>query len=247
MPSHASTIIRSPYKQLIQAKDPEMNNLIEDTKLRNKELVFKDRKEAGRLLAKWLKEYKDTDGIVLGIPSGGVPVAAEAAKALKLPMDLIIVRKIQIPYNPEAGFGAIGPEEEVILNKELMTGLGLTEEEIKTQIEKTRDIIKKRNQLFREGRPFPSLKDKIVIVVDDGLASGYTMLAAIRFIKKKSPKKIIVAVPTTSKRTADLVLPETDELICLNIRSGFPFAVADAYGNWYDLTDEDVIPIIRTK
>lgn len=245
MASHASTIIRSPYNQLIQAKDPEMNKLTEDAKLRNKEYVFEDRKEAGRLIAEWLKEYKGSDGIVLAIPSGGVPVAAEAAKALKLPMDLLIVRKIQIPYNPEAGFGAIGPEEEVILNKELLTGLSLTDEEIKTQIEKARDIIKKRDNLFREGRPFPSLKDKVVIIVDDGLASGYTMLAAIRFIKKKLPNKIIVAVPTASKRTADLVLLDTDELLCLNVRSGFPFAVADAYENWYDLTDEEVISIIK--
>ncbi|MBI5042850.1 MAG: phosphoribosyltransferase [Nitrospirae bacterium] len=224
-----------------------MNKLIENTKLRDKQYVFEDRIEAGRLLVKWLKNYKGSDGIVLAIPSGGVPVAAEAAKALRLPMDLLIVRKIQIPYNPEAGFGAIGPEEEIILNKELLTGLNLTEEEIKIQIEKARDIIKKRNQLFREGQPFPSLKDKIVIAVDDGLASGYTMLAAIRFIRKKSPKKIVIAVPTASKRTAELVLSETDELICLNVRSGFPFAVADAYENWYDLTDEEVISIIRTK
>jgi predicted phosphoribosyltransferase len=229
----------------VRGKKAEMNKLIEDAKLRDKEYVFEDRIEAGRLLAKWLRNYKGSDGIALGIPSGGVPVAAEAAKALKFPVDLLIVRKIQIPYNPEAGFGAMGPEEEVILNKELLTGLSLTEEEIKIQIEKARDIIKKRNQLFREGRPFPSLKDKIVIIVDDGLASGYTMLAAIRFIKKKSPKKIIVAVPTASKRTADLVLPETDELVCLNVRSGFPFAVADAYENWYDLTDEEVISIIK--
>lgn len=156
------------------------------------------------------------------------------------------MRKIQMPYNPEAGFGAIGPGGEIILNERLLNQLCLTEEEIKAQIKKTMDVIKKRNQLFRGEKPFPSLKDKIVIVADDGLASGYTMLAAIKFIKKTLPQKIIVAVPTGSDRTVSFILPEVDELICLNVRSRFPFAVADAYKNWYDLSDEEVLDIIKT-
>lgn len=223
-----------------------MNKLIEEISSRDKLYVFEDRKEAGRLLAEKLIKYKSSDSMVFGIPSGGVPVAAEISNALNLPMDLIIVRKIQIPYNPEAGFGAMGPDGEIILNERLLKQLRLTEDEIKIQIKKTMDVIKKRNQLFREERPFLPLKDKIVIVVDDGLASGYTMLAAIKFIKRKVPRKIITAVPTGSERTVDFILPETDELICLNVRSGFPFAVADAYRNWYDLTDEEVLDMIKT-
>jgi putative phosphoribosyl transferase len=223
-----------------------MNKLTEEISVRDKLYVFEDRKEAGRLLAEKLIKYKGSDALVFGIPSGGVPVASEIADALKLPMDLIIVRKIQIPYNPEAGFGAMEPEGEVILNERLLNQLRLTEREIKTQIQRTKDILKKRNRLFRGEKPFPSLKEKIVIVVDDGLASGYTMLAAIKFIKRKLPQKIIIAVPTASERTVNFILIEVDELICLNVRSRLPFAVADAYRTWYDLTDKEVLDIIKT-
>jgi putative phosphoribosyl transferase len=223
-----------------------MDKLIEETSLRDKMHVFEDRKTAGRLLAEKLIKYRGSVGMVFGIPSGGVPVASEIANALNLPMDLIIVRKIQIPYNPEAGFGAMAPDGEIILNERLLNQLRLTEDEIKAQIRKTTDIIKKRNQIFRGGKSFPALEGKIVIVVDDGLASGYTMHAAIKFIKTKMPQKIIVAVPTGSDRTVDFILPEADELVCLNIRSGFSFAVADAYKKWYDLTDEEVLNIIKT-
>lgn len=222
-----------------------MDKLIEEISLRDKQYIFEDRKEAGRLLAEKLIKYKGPDSIVFGIPSGGVPIASEIADALNLPMELIIVRKIQIPYNPEAGFGAMGPDGEIILNERLLNQLRLTEDEVKTQIRKTMDVIRKRNQLFRKGRSFPLLKGKIAIVTDDGLASGFTMLAAVTFIKGKMPQKIIIAVPTGSDRTVDFILPEVDELVCLNVRSGFSFAVADAYKNWYDLTDEEVMDTIR--
>ena len=176
-----------------------------------------------------------------------MPVAKEIADALDLPLDLIIVRKIQIPYNPEAGFGAMGPDGEIIINDQLLNQLGLTEGEIKKQVERTRDVIKQRNRLFRGDRPFPVLKGKIVIVSDDGLASGYTMLAAVGFIKKRKPEKIIVSVPTAAKRTIEFILPEVDEIVCLNVRSGFSFAVADAYRRWYDLTDREVLDTIGKR
>jgi predicted phosphoribosyltransferase len=222
-----------------------MGILMQEVSLRDKLHVFEDRNEAGRLLAEKLAGYKNSDAIIFGIPSGGVPIASEIASALDLPMDLMIVRKIQIPYNPEAGFGAVGPEGEIILNEKLLNRLSLTEEEMKVQIKKTMDVIKKRDQLFRQEKPFPSLKEKNIIIVDDGLASGYTMLAAIKIIKKKNPRKVIVGVPTGSGKTVDFVLSFIDELVCLNIRNKFSFAVADAYRNWYDLTDEEVVRIIK--
>lgn len=222
-----------------------MNKLIEDVPLRNELYIFEDRKNAGILPAKKLMKYRDSDAIVLGIPSGGVPVAREIAKILHLPMDLLIVRKIQVPDNPEAGFGAVGPDGEVVLNEQLLARIGLTEDETEEQAEKTEEIIKRRNQLFRKGKPFPSLKGRIVILVDDGLASGYTMLAAVRFVIKKMPEKIIVAVPTASGMSVDFILPEVDELVCPNVRRGNFFAVADAYRNWYDLSDEEILSIIN--
>jgi putative phosphoribosyl transferase len=224
-----------------------MGRLVENISFRNRLKVFKDRNEAGRLLGEQLLQYRRSDGLILGIPSGGIPVASEIEKALHLPMDLIIVRKIQLPHNPEAGFGAMGPDGEILLNEKLLKQIDLSEEEIDNQIRKTKDTIEKRDEIFRGKKPFPNLTDKIVIVVDDGLASGYTMFAAIKFLKRKIPRKIIVSVPTGSEKTVDFILPYVDELVCLNVRSGFPFAVADAYKNWYDLTDDEVLNIIGSK
>lgn len=218
-----------------------MHTLIEDKSFRNKLYVFKDRREAGKLLSQQLVGHKNTDAIVLGIPSGGVPVAAEIANALVLPLDLLIVRKVQIPYNTESGFGAVSPDNMVLLNEKLFSKLNLSAEEVKRQIQRTRETIKKRNDLFRKGVPFPSVKNKVAIIVDDGLASGYTMLSAIAFIKRHEPQKVVVAVPTGSKETVDDVLSQVDELVCLNVRSGFVFAVADAYENWHDLDDDDEV------
>ena len=224
-----------------------MNTLRENSALRDRVSVFEDRKDAGKLLAERLVMYRDSGGIVLAIPSGGVPVAAEICPALNLPMDLIIVRKLQIPHNPEAGFGAMGPDGGIVLNEGLLERLGLSGEEIDTQLKKTRDIIEKRNRIFRGGRPPPSVKDRIVIVVDDGLASGYTMLSAVRFLRRLAPKMVVSAVPTGAERTVDDLLPEVDELLCLNVRSGPFFAVAEAYRKWYDVGDEEVLSLIKGR
>lgn len=222
-----------------------MTKLKEDPLLRDMVSVFEDRTDAGKRLAEYLVSYRDSQGIVLALPSGGVPVAAEIASALDLPLDLLIVRKLQIPDNPEAGFGAVGPDGEILLNKELMKHLRLTDEQISIQIEKSRATIEKRNRIFRKEKPFPSLRDMVAIVVDDGLASGYTMLSAVRFLRKMSLKKLVAAVPTGSKKTVEAIVPEVDELFCLNVRSGPFFAVANAYRNWQDLTDDEVLSLIE--
>ncbi len=224
-----------------------MGEFVQDSALRDRRHVFEDRADAGKLLAGRLTQYEGTDALILGIPAGGVPVAAEMAKALAMPLDIIIVRKFQIPFNPEAGFGAMGPDGEVILNEELLSQLALTEEAIRVQVRKTGEVIRKRDRLFRDGRPFPSCRGRTVIVVDDGLASGYTMLAALKYIKRKMPSRLIAAVPTGPERTINKILGETDEVICLNVRSGYSFAVADAYRNWHDLTDEDVLAILKDE
>jgi putative phosphoribosyl transferase len=173
-------------------------------------------------------------------------VGSTVAKTLDAPMDVLIVRKAQIPWNTEAGFGAITWDGEVILNGLLVEQLGLTEDEIDEAIAKTNVNIEERFKKFRQDQPMPLLKDKIIILVDDGLASGFTMLAAVRSLRKKQPKRIVIAVPTASTGAIDLLRCEVDEIVCLNIRSG-SFAVADAYENWYDLTDEEVQKILLEK
>jgi len=215
--------------------------LREYTMFRDRVRVFEGRSDAGLLLGEMLAEYRDSGAIVLALPSGGVPVGTEVAKALNAALDLLIVRKIQIPDNPEAGFGAISPDGKPIINEGLLAKLSLSKKAADAQINKAMESVKQRNGLLRKDRPYNSFQSKTVIIVDDGLASGYTMLAAIRFVKRDNPQKVIVAVPTSSARAIDLILAEVNELFCANIRTGYSFAVANAYRNWYDLTDKEVI------
>jgi len=222
-----------------------MGQLIEDLNLRNKTLVFRDRAEAGELLSEKLKHLDPADTLVLAIPAGGVPVGYGIAKAIGLLMDVLIVRKIQIPGNTEAGFGALGPDGKTIFNERLLKTLPLTDEEINQQIGKTKRVLEERERAYRGSRPFPDLKDKVAVIVDDGLASGYTMLEAVNFVKRKQAKEIIVAVPTASKSSIGLLLPEVDEIYCLNVREFYPFAVAEAYMKWYDVGDEEVITLLK--
>ena len=205
-----------------------------------------DRSHAGRLLAERLLAYRDQKVHLFAIPAGGVPVAAEIARALALPLDLIIVRKIQLPYTTEAGFGALNPAGEAIFNEELLQRIHLSPEDIATQTDKTAAVIRRREERLRGGRPYPELAGEPAIVVDDGLASGYTMRAAVQFLKRQGAGRIIAAVPTGSLRTVQDLLPLVDELLCLNVRFGWSFAVADAYQNWYDLEEEEVLEIMAS-
>ena len=221
--------------------------IIEDPTYRERVFVFRDRHHAGKFLSEKLREYADKGNVILlALPAGGVPVGYAVAKELGIPMDVMVVRKIQIPRNTEAGFGAVTWDGETVLNEPLVAQLGLTKEVIEESISKTRSIIQERLRKFRGNKTIPNLKDKIVILVDDGLASGFTMLTAARSARRKQPEKIIAAVPTASMGAIKLLSPEVDEIVCLNIRSGPVFAVADAYKNWYDLTDKEVTKILES-
>ena len=223
-----------------------MGEIIIDDSLRERLHVFRDRYHAGKLLADMLKKHISLeDSVLLAIPAGGIPVGYEISRRLNLPMDLVIVRKLQIPWDPEAGFGAISSDGEIVLNERLVDYLGLSEDVIEEVVRKTLRIIRDRFKKFRMFKPVMNVRDKTVILVDDGLASGYTMLAAIRSIKKKSPKRIIVAVPTASTAAVEFVSREVDKILCLNVRSSRIFAVADAYRKWRDLADDEVVEILR--
>ncbi len=222
-----------------------MTVIIEEKALRNRNYVFSDRAHAGELLARKLELYVEPSSIVLAIPSGGVPVGKVIAKELGLPLDLIIVRKLPVPYNTEAGFGSISRDGEVMLNERLVKQLQLSGEEISRAVEDVKHELERRMERFRGKRPFPELKGMTVIIVDDGLASGYTMLAAVSSIKKRSPSGIMVAVPTASKNAIDLVSPYVDKIFCLNIRETTVFAVADAYQEWRDLTEQEVLELLE--
>jgi len=221
-------------------------NLIEEPAYRDKEYVFSDRLHAGALLSKKLQKYAGREEVmVLAIPAGGVPVGCVIARELRVHFDVIVVRKIQVPWNTEAGFGALTWSGEVILNMPLLGRLGLGKEEIEEAISKTDALVRERVRKFRGERPPPDLRDKAVILVDDGLASGFTMLAAVRSVRKEKPRTVTVAVPTASLGALKLLAPEVDEVVALNVRSGPIFAVADAYERWYDLSDEEVLGFLR--
>lgn len=207
---------------------------------------YVDREEAGRVLAQELqtRTLEDTP-LVLAIPNGGLAVAAPIAEAVGAELDLLIVRKLQIPYNPEAGFGAITSLGTIILNKPLVTRIGLNQDEINSVVERTKIQIENRKQGYAGLVGHYSPEGKIVILVDDGLASGYTMLAAIQSVRNLTPRKILVAVPTASASAVTRIRDEVDDLICPHIGSGYVFAVADAYQNWYDVPETEVIDLLR--
>ena len=219
--------------------------VIEDPALRNRLGVFRDRDEAGVLLARSLESLRGRDAVVLAIPSGGIPIGLAVAAHLNLPFDLLIIRKLPIPGNPEAGFGAISLEGDVVLNRPMVRMLGLSDVQIERQAESVREELKTRDRLFRGGRPPAELRGRTLILTDDGLASGYTMMAAIRQARREGPAEIVVAVPTASLHTIDLLAGEVDRIVCLNIRTGSYFAVAEAYRNWYDLSRDEVVALLR--
>lgn len=220
--------------------------IVEKEELRDRSEVFRDRWEAGSVLGGMLRaEYGGRDDLhILAIPAGGVPVGLKVREILEAPFDLVIARKLKIPDNPEAGFGAMAYGGGKFLNEPLVTELHLDESDIETATGAVELELEKRNRLFREGRPFPDLAGRTVLLVDDGLASGYTMLSALRMVADHGARSSVVAVPTAPQRTIDRLRGEADEIVCPNIRTGMFFAVADAYARWYDLREEEVLDLL---
>jgi predicted phosphoribosyltransferase len=224
-----------------------MNTVYENKELRNKTRVFTDRFDAGRAVADMLApSCKGLPNLmILGIPMGGIPLASEVAKKLACPMDVVIVRKIQVPGNTESGFGAMTEENDIFYNNVLISGLRLNEKQIQEQSDKVRRELAQRREKLRQGRPFPDIQGKTVILVDDGLASGFTMKASIHLCKKRKAAKTIVAVPTAPLRTVqELHDVFSADIFCANIREGMSFAVADAYKNWQDLSEKEIMPLL---
>jgi predicted phosphoribosyltransferase len=224
-------------------------NLIDKNELRNRSLVFQDRFAGGTALADMLRsDYAGLQaGLILAIPAGGVPVGLRLQQELGLPLELIIIRKIQIPGNTEAGFGALSQTGEALLNQELISRLGLSQEEIQAQTEKARQELERKDKLFRQGRPFPELQGKRVILVDDGLASGFSMLAAVRMIQGQDPQEVVVAVPTAPLSSILRLSPEVDRIYSAHVQESGPFAVANAYRGWYDLSEAEVQEMLQNQ
>jgi putative phosphoribosyl transferase len=219
--------------------------IIERPELRDRTGVFRNRAHAGEVLAGMLTSYSKDDAIVLAIPAGGVPVAAVIAKRLRIPLDIVVVSKITLPWNTEAGYGAVAFDGTMRLNEDLLPHLGLTEEQIQQGIGQTTQKVQRRVKRFRGERPFPDLTKRRVILVDDGLASGFTMLVAMEALRKAGAQHLSVAVPTGHASSLPRMAAEVEALYCANIRSGFSFAVADAYEEWTDITEEEAIALYK--
>lgn len=219
--------------------------IIERPELRDRERVFRNRRHAGEVLAVMLSTYSKTEAIVLAIPAGGVPVAAAIAEKLQIPLDVAAVSKITLPWNTEAGYGAVAFDGTMRLNEDLLPRLGLTEEQIEEGIAQTTQKVLRRAKRFRGGRPFPDLTKRQVILVDDGLASGFTMLVAVEALRKADAQHLCVAIPTGHASSLPRMASEVEALYCANIRGGFSFAVADAYEAWTDVDEEEAIALYR--
>jgi predicted phosphoribosyltransferase len=225
-----------------------MGEIIENPRFRDRMFVFTGRHDAGKKLGAFLLSLPAIrEPLVLAIPSGGVPIGREIATALSAPLSLAIVRKIRIPGTTESGFGAVTWDGEVLINERLRNALGLEGPDVERAVAETRANVTERIARFAGGKTMPLMAGKTVILTDDGLASGFTMLAAIRSIRAHRPSRIMVAVPTASLSSAEMVSREVDQLVCLNIRSGRSFAVAEAYEEWYDLDDREVLSELAGK
>ena len=223
-----------------------MKDIIFDVpEFRNKIDVFRDRKHAGEVLVEMLMEYKNTDAVVFGIPAGGVPVAAEIAFKLQISLEVAVVSKITLPWNTEAGYGAIAFDGTMILNEGMIDRLGLSEENVEKGIENTKIKVNRRVAEFRSEHSAHKVSGRTAIVVDDGIASGYTMMVAVDALKKAGASQIIIAVPTAHIENMKQFITKADEIYCANLRSGWSFAVADAYEYWSDVNEEEVMEILK--
>lgn len=221
------------------------SNIIDLPELREQTHVFQDRTHAGQVLAQMLAANDKQSGIILAIPAGGVPVGVVMAEKTGLDFDMAVVSKITLPWNTEVGYGAVAFDGTVKLNKDLVRRVNLTAEDVGKGIEKTTAKVARRVKKLRDRQPFPDFGDRSVILVDDGLASGFTMRVAVAALRNARAGRIIVAVPTGHRRSAEMLAQEVEALYCANIRGGLDYAVASAYGYWSDVAEEDVVKLLE--
>jgi putative phosphoribosyl transferase len=203
-------------------------------------LPFRDRAEAGRRLATDLERYRERpDVLVLALPRGGVPVASEVARALGVPFDVFVVRKLGVPGREELAMGAIASGGIRVLDPEIVSALGISEAEVELVAGREVQELARREQLYRGDRPAPELRDKIVILVDDGLATGSSMRAAAAAVRDQRPARVVVAVPTAPAETCSALAREVDEVVCSMTPEPF-----QAVGLWYEdfseTSDDDI-------
>ena len=207
---------------------------------------FADRREAGRLLAKELKEYSGRGAVVLGIPRGGVIVAAELAHALGAELDIVLAHKLPTPGHSELAMGAVAEDGRLFLNQTVVRGMGVDEQYIEEEKARQMAEIRRRTGLFRRARPKVPLEGKVVIVTDDGVATGATTQAALWAVRLEKPEKLIAALPVGPEDTITRLAEDVDEMICLRAPPLFA-AVGQFYIRFEPVEDEEVLRVLRRE
>jgi predicted phosphoribosyltransferase len=208
---------------------------------------FHDRREAGRVLAEHLKFYANQPNLlVLALPRGGVPVGYEVALALQAPLDVFLVRKLGVPGHEELAMGALATGGVRVLNDDVVESLAISEDVIEAEATQQLAELSRREHLYRGGLPAPDVGGRTVILVDDGLATGATMRAAIRALRQQQPPRVVVAVPTAAPDTAEALRSEADEVICAITPEPF-FAVGHWYDDFTQTTDEEVRQLLMVR
>lgn len=223
---------------------------------------FESRMEAGKRLVEFIKTRDSMlfdsffnhkrENFCFAIPNGGVPIAEGFCSLLKLKYDVLIVRKIKIPYNPEAGFGSLTTDGTALLNEPLLTHLNLTNIQVNNAIELTKGEIEERLELYDKCSDVKNvfkefLPGKSIFMIDDGLASGFTMMTAIKMVRSYRPDKVFIAVPTAPMRTIKKLETHVDDIFCPIIRHERIFAVANAYKHWRDIGEDEIVKILKSS
>lgn len=207
--------------------------------------MFKNREEAGELLAQELIQFrKDPSAILLALPRGGVAVAYQLSLALHLPLDVLITRKIGAPGNPEYALGAVSETGAVYWNQEALAGLSLTERQLSAAVQAQQKEVTRRVALYRQGRPFPDLNDRTVILVDDGLATGATFFASVATARQGNPRRVIGAIPVGPRSTVEEARKLVDQLIVLRVPDPF-YAVGNFYRDFEQVEDREVLQYLN--
>jgi putative phosphoribosyl transferase len=209
-------------------------------------MPFHDRAEAGRRLAKALTRFKDSEAVVLALPRGGAPVAAVIAAALRAPLDLVLVRKIGVPFQPELAMGAIadGGETIIVRNEDVIAAAGVSDAEFNVVCDSESREIERRRGLYLGGHERPEVSGRVAIVVDDGIATGATTRAALRSVRARGPKRLVLAVPVAPTETLDAMRDEADEVVCLEAHDVFG-AIGYFYADFRQISDQEVIDILN--
>lgn len=209
-------------------------------------IVFVDRIDAGRRLAESLAGYARLDPVVIGMARGGVPVAAQVAERLDAPLDVLVVRKIGVPWHPELGVGAIAEGGASVSNDALIAELGIRPEELVAVIERERLVLDDRVRRYRGSRPSVPVEGRVVIVIDDGLATGYTARAAIEAVRLRRASRVVLAVPVAPRHTIEALRAVADEVVAVDPRDDL-YAIGEFYADFSQTSDEEIVGLLADR